>query len=649
MKSSKLWIGVLLLAGLACLGGCGEEQEAPMYYLRLGEPIRLTETADGYDVEKLGPPDSDLEYRWEFEAEREGDRIILAARAFVPEKEEPKTRSWYLLEESPTGLGYDAIGRAVYYWGGYLPSKEEILESFEHSEGRVELFMMEIHDPKFLDLFAAWREGRFEEAEALATDLAQRHPEDRLFRLAEIDAAMGVENEVRYDRLIDSYAREFEATGLQVDQLAIEAMRKTQDARRLDREGKNLCSILESEDDSDSGSSESIEEMMEHFRSLTPEYTTCNSKNHLILTDNDDLPKYLNLAMRAKLARVIADSRMLQGKVDGPIHTLKGSWQAGLLFSRDRDDIIDDLIGIAVRSISIRGIETVYLNAMTTSDQIAYFFPVINDAYKQELKIQGRKPGQTWDFWQIERWNRLEYDTRKKVSLTHTALVHSAAPVKHRLFRSGEFPSSPRDFAPLLPAGPDPDPFDPEGRRLRTRLVPERENVFTIYSLGPDEADQQATFSYDPTNGTISAGDIFTDIPREREYPFPPPGELATTAPELLKQFPNGLPPDPFARNRIASYTITHTDPALILSVGPNMDAEEESSQVIDSLVDQAHRIKKGDGIATLGRQYILRDTMLLDAPYDPTNGIRSDGDLFFNMADPSDRTPPFRNQEFEQ
>ncbi|MEN6625997.1 MAG: hypothetical protein ABFD69_07215 [Candidatus Sumerlaeia bacterium] len=40
-------------------------------------------------------------------------------------------------------------------------------------------------------------------------------------------------------------------------------------------------------------------------------------------------------------------------------------------------------------------------------------------------------------------------------------------------------------------------------------------NTLTIYSLGPDMQDQRAAVTYDPTNGTISPGDIHIDLKRE--------------------------------------------------------------------------------------------------------------------------------------
>ncbi len=54
---------------------------------------------------------------------------------------------------------------------------------------------------------------------------------------------------------------------------------------------------------------------------------------------------------------------------------------------------------------------------------------------------------------------------------------------------------------------PPPDPFD--GAPLR---VVEQPGRAIIYSIGPDGKDQRGSISYDPTNGTLSSGDIIVNL-----------------------------------------------------------------------------------------------------------------------------------------
>jgi hypothetical protein len=53
------------------------------------------------------------------------------------------------------------------------------------------------------------------------------------------------------------------------------------------------------------------------------------------------------------------------------------------------------------------------------------------------------------------------------------------------------------------------DPFTEES----FKLVEDEDGGTTIYSLGPDQEDQGGRIAYDPTNGTLSPGDIVIRIP----------------------------------------------------------------------------------------------------------------------------------------
>ena len=56
------------------------------------------------------------------------------------------------------------------------------------------------------------------------------------------------------------------------------------------------------------------------------------------------------------------------------------------------------------------------------------------------------------------------------------------------------------DYLPELPTDPFNAEESPELRYVSDEIV---------YSIGPDKKDQEAAIKYDPTNGTISQGDIF--------------------------------------------------------------------------------------------------------------------------------------------
>ncbi len=85
----------------------------------------------------------------------------------------------------------------------------------------------------------------------------------------------------------------------------------------------------------------------------------------------------------------------------------------------------------------------------------------------------------------------------------------------------------------------------------------------------------KAAIAYDPSNGSVSSGDMFIKVSRERRYPFPREGVSADSAEELLKQFPEGLPPDPFAVPRGKTLGISNTTPVYIYSEGPDHSGVE--------------------------------------------------------------------------
>jgi len=176
-------------------------------------------------------------------------------------------------------------------------------------------------------------------------------------------------------------------------------------------------------------------------------------------------------------------------------------------------------------------------------------------------------------------------------------LLRMATAAKYRFVTQQAFPQNAEEFAPLLPDGPPQDPFTTAPLRFFSDP-----SLFTCYSIGPDNQDDRATVLYDPTNGTTSGGDIIVEVPRQREYPFPRDGVRAASADELRRQFPNGLPADPFADTRGRPLGISNTIPVYVYSYGPDTN-EQQAIQPGDRYVPEVH--------------------------YDPTNGTISAGDLF--------------------
>jgi hypothetical protein len=166
------------------------------------------------------------------------------------------------------------------------------------------------------------------------------------------------------------------------------------------------------------------------------------------------------------------------------------------------------------------------------------------------------------------------------------------------------------------------------------------------YSIGPDKNDNNATITYDPTNGTISIGDIWTRVPRQREYPFPREGVRAANEEDFWRQFPNGLPTDPFAarKGRSLSTTTSLRGDLCVYSFGPDVDEfkrlpEGYIARLTTDLAETSGAKRSyipGFGpVRDMYGQPLRVVPHVLQVPYDPTNGAVSEGDIFMRVRKP--------------
>jgi len=164
------------------------------------------------------------------------------------------------------------------------------------------------------------------------------------------------------------------------------------------------------------------------------------------------------------------------------------------------------------------------------------------------------------------------------------------------------------------------------------------------YSLGPDKRDNRATVAYDPTNGTISVGDIWVRVPRRRQYPFPRAGVRAASKEDLLRQFPNGRPADPFASTRGKPLGIAKTSVGeiFIFSYGPDVDEFKpeytgyRTAAAVRPTTTTAPPAGYSPWIylspAETRAPAAPRERRHPQVAYDPTNGTVSEGDLFIRV-----------------
>lgn len=364
------------------------------------------------------------------------------------------------------------------------------------------------------------------------------------------------------------------------------------------------------------------------------------------------VPNFLELQVSSKVVRTLATFYLFQGRRRESLELLASIYRIGQSLNA-HGTFIQRLIGIQIRYVGSGGLKLFVLNACETKEDFRECWNVLERLHNTPFQEDGTRlrwgeyptlralmedcPG-TYHYYNIP-----EAESRHRRSNMEFDLVRMAAAAKYRLLLSGNFPNSESDFAPFLPNGLPKDEFT-TGTPLR--FAPLSKNELVIYSVGPDKDDGKASIEYDPTNGTMSNGDISLKIPREREFPFPREPVHATNAFKLLEQFPSGLPPDVFADTKGLPFSIidyTDTQPVMIFSFGPDTDEHEisiipepDSSFLPVPTPDPGQNPSPGRLLQKVFRRAekipLLPGSWLPDPLYDPTNGTVTNGDLFIEI-----------------
>jgi len=301
-------------------------------------------------------------------------------------------------------------------------------------------------------------------------------------------------------------------------------------------------------------------------------------------------PSYFEMLTGLKVFLAESYFMMMQGRTAQAGQLIAASYRLGQLLSCSGGEM-NRLIGASFRGLAAQGLVVLVLDVSNTASDIEQLWPVLELLDECERTIS------------LEEVKYIQPAVRDGATSARCQCILMAAAARHRLLSEGEFPQSADEFAPLLPEGSPKDPFGSQRMKFFSR-----EDSFSCYSVGPDEQDDRAEVAYDPTNGTLSGGDIVLEVPRQRRYPFPQDGVRATSFEDFRRQFPNGLPLDPFGPARAPdmerSLQISNTTPVYVYSRGPDLD------------------IDTGD----------LLERFVPETRYDPTNGMISSGDLFVEI-----------------
>lgn len=178
---------------------------------------------------------------------------------------------------------------------------------------------------------------------------------------------------------------------------------------------------------------------------------------------------------------------------------------------------ISHLIGIAMEGIGAQALLDLFEDGrIQDSQSLAYVAQLVDIALKAEPEANA---GRIWAYEchivpfssdpfldyllsSSMRGNSREAENRARSTQTRLALVKAACAVKSKTLKP-PFPAQ-MDAAAL--------PEDPFLKGQKLRYVPGAGGPATVFSVGPNGENDHASVAYDPTNGTLSAGDILVRI-----------------------------------------------------------------------------------------------------------------------------------------
>ncbi|MDX1972324.1 MAG: hypothetical protein SFY68_07320 [Candidatus Sumerlaeia bacterium] len=344
----------------------------------------------------------------------------------------------------------------------------------------------------------------------------------------------------------------------------------------------------------------------------------------LFETKNPGVPNFLLIQTLAKTTRIQSDFLLMKGQVKEAEEIMFGLMRFGTGLVGSSRSLIGRLVGIAVSAITCAQYERIYLSGFQDPYLLAQAFEGYSMLYQEYYDATYQKhmefhPASGWAVSLEISYRVPESMTRANLSLCLYANLYTAISVRHYQLKHK---SSPTNHGELINQ-PARDPFSEQGNPLKIISTPEE---VVVYSIGPDLLDQEARITYDPTNGSISEGDVLLRVPLKPKYPFPQHSVSYSTREELLTQYPNGLPDDPFSDKRGMSYVISDTTPPIVWSFGPDADLGQ-------------HQLEQGvpqpNPFPTFGTARLPDGTWmkLINAPdepvYDPTNGAVSNGNIY--------------------
>ncbi len=631
--SSFSFMAILLTVGYRA--ACGQSPEGLYFHSADGGALRIERLPDGgFDVTPHGPLTV-----WHWWASMEGttlkleiDYSLATRELFGAEPVPDPARQYFLLEPSVRYPGgWDLTGgRALPdpdprmleepFWGFLYPLPTAADRIYVRYIDRLPNRKTEPFEPPVTDALRAVA------LMGAARDVLEVDPEDSVRRIVYLDAL------VRTGRMEDLGQRldEWETDILAGSNPALSVMasraRNSIEAYGLYLEGRNAWSAVQPVADNKL----SLEELILHIPTLAG-YDESRPFPASLYTGG--IPNFLGAQVASKVLVTESYFQMMRGEREEALATLAGVCRMGQVYQRG-ETLISILIGIAIHQTGLRGMEVFILNACETPgefDVVRRHLDMLDD-WHQEWRAQDIRDRIVSEpmanvMAQSGNGNLAEVETRNLSLAARHELTRAAAIVRETRVRFQRFPDSLEDgiASHRVPH----DPFDDAPLRHE-----QWQNEFLVWSIGPDRNDDHGLIEYDPTNGTVSQGDIVVTIPRKRRYPFSRDGFRPQTTEDVDRTFTVGLPPDNFADTRSRGLTVHPGEPPVIFSFGPDADENryKEQKPIVVSGVSFANDpfgVPQSANTA-FATSDARRKRVENEPQYDPTNGTVSNGNLYY-------------------
>jgi len=515
----------------------------------------------------------------------------------------------------------------------------------------VQSFLHRINDPRLVSYFRARRSGDVSPA-ALeeSRSLFAEHKDDPYMAVHAIDTEAQFGQVAKADALIKEWRKRLEETEDPFLRQAAEIAFKSVATAKGLPEGRDMRALLFQLN----GTERTLEERLELLKGLwkedlLPETTFPLTPTHEDLVAISFCPNYLEIQFLGNIVNTLAYLNLIQGDRSEAISQLASAYRLGQAMNSD-GALIQRLIGMRIRMNAIDGLETFVLNACETEENREDIWVTLEKLDKSQKRqtIENLRAG---EFPHINSIMELDGgtvhfssshpSTRNSRADARFQVLRAAMVAKHHHHITGSYPRSASDFVALLPDGLPNDPFSYFEESLR--IAGGESETFRVYSVGPDDTDDLGLVRYDPTNGTLSAGDVVVSMPCERQYPFLQAGLIAQDATGVSEAFPAGFPDDFFqlrGRGGLSIYDSGPDSPVKIFGFGPAMPDQYEFS---NSVLYNRPELEPLSGPLEGRFQFFFQKEPVPGRPsnlpyftlgpyYDPTNGAQSDGHLFIEI-----------------